>query len=245
MNHPLLFGSLFSGVGGVDLGFQRAGLECRWQVEIDEHAQRILAKHWPHVTRFGDVRACGRHNLTAVDVIAGGFPCQDISKAGYHRGLSGERSGLWREFVRIIGEVRPPYVFVENVAALLNRGMGRVCGDLAALGYDADWSVISACALGAPHTRERLFIVAYADGLYGKAGVGSVSDGAPSHESTDHGARVGDWVEPFSGVRGVADGVPPWVDRSLRLERLGNAVVPAVAQCGAERILAHARGVLA
>lgn len=167
----LTFGSLFSGIGGIDLGLERAGMTCSWQVEIDEYATQVLAKHWPHVTRFRDVRDCGARNLSTVDVLAGGFPCQDISGAGRRAGITGERSGLWTEFARIVRELQPRYVLVENVAALLyplrRNGtiepapIGRVLGDLASCGYDAQWQIISATAVGAPHLRERVFIVAY------------------------------------------------------------------------------------
>src|SRR6476661_6834913 len=129
----LTFGSLFAGIGGIDLGLERAGMRCAWQVEIDDYATRVLAKHWPDVTRFRDVRSVGAHNLTPVDLLAGGFPCQDISDAGKRAGIEGARSGLWSEFARLIGELRPRYVLVENVTALLRRGMGTVLGDLAAL----------------------------------------------------------------------------------------------------------------
>lgn len=168
----LTFGSLFSGIGGIDLGLERAGLVCKWQVEIDEYARRVLAKHWPKVLRWEDVRtfppSCGEQGCTTcfepwkVDLICGGFPCQDISNAGtVQTGLEGERSGLWFEFARIIRLVRPAFVLVENVPALLARGMGRVLGDLAASGYDAEWDCLPAGAFGAPHERDRLFIVAY------------------------------------------------------------------------------------
>lgn len=157
----LTFGSLFAGIGGIDLGLERAGMRCAWQVEIDDYATKVLAKHWPDVTRFRDVRECGKHNLSRVDLIAGGFPCQDISDAGKQAGIEGERSGLWAEFFRIICELRPRFVLVENVAALTHRGMGRVLGDLAAGGYDAEWQILSAESVGAPHIRERVFIVAY------------------------------------------------------------------------------------
>ncbi len=158
----LTFGSLFSGIGGMDLGLERAGMRCAWQVEIDEYARRVLAMHWPDTARFADVRAVGAAELQRVDCIAGGFPCQDISNAGKRAGIDGERSGLWAEFARIIREVRPRYVLVENVAALLGRGLERVLGDLAASGFDAEWDCIPAAALGAPHRRDRLFLVAYA-----------------------------------------------------------------------------------
>lgn len=157
----LTFGSLFAGIGGFDLGFERAGMVCKWQVEIDDYANRVLAKHWPTVHRERDIRQCGKHNLEAVDVICGGFPCQDISYAGLGAGLDGERSGLFFEAIRVVRELRPRVVVLENVAALLTRGLDRVLGTLAEIGYDAEWHCIPAAYVGAPHIRERVFIVAY------------------------------------------------------------------------------------
>jgi DNA (cytosine-5)-methyltransferase 1 len=159
----LTIGSLFSGIGGLELGLEGAGLgPTLWQVERDPYCQEVLSKHWPSATRFDDVRGVGTGTLQPVQLICGGFPCQDISVAGKRAGLAGERSGLWREFARIVGELRPPFVLVENVAALLERGaLGSVLGDLAALGYDAWWDCLPAAALGAPHQRDRLFLLAY------------------------------------------------------------------------------------
>jgi DNA (cytosine-5)-methyltransferase 1 len=154
-------GSLFAGIGGFDLGFERAGFKTAWQVEIDPYCQKVLAKNFPEAERFGDIRECGSHNLKPVDVICGGFPCQDISNAGLRVGIEGERSGLWKHYARIISELRPKYVLVENVAALLGRGMGVVLGDLATIGYDAEWEVLSAADVGAPHLRERIWVLAY------------------------------------------------------------------------------------
>jgi DNA (cytosine-5)-methyltransferase 1 len=159
-----MHGSLFSGIGGFDLGFRRAGIETVWQVEIDEYCRRVLARHFPDARRFTDVREVGGQNLPSVDILSGGFPCQDISNAGKRAGIDGERSGLWSEYARIIRELRPRYVVVENVAALLGRGMERVLGDLAACGYDAEWQSIRASDVGAPHRRERIWIVAYPAG---------------------------------------------------------------------------------
>jgi site-specific DNA-cytosine methylase len=113
-------GSLFAGIGGFDLGFTRAGFDVSWQVEIDSWCRKVLAKHFPESERFEDVRTVGKHNLSRVDVIVGGFPCQDISNAGLRAGIGGERSGLWGEYARIIGELRPHFVLVENVGALLS-----------------------------------------------------------------------------------------------------------------------------
>jgi DNA (cytosine-5)-methyltransferase 1 len=160
----LTVGSLFSGIGGLDLGLERAGMQIVWQCEIDAYARRVLARHWPDVTRFRDVREVGAHHLTPVDLICGGFPCQDISEAGKKAGITGARSSLWKEFCRIVCALRPRYVLVENVAALTRRGLGVVLGDLAACGYDAEWQCLPAAAVGAPHERARLFIVAYTDG---------------------------------------------------------------------------------
>lgn len=158
----MTFGSLFFGVGGIDLGLERAGMTVRWQVEIDGFATKVLERHWPDVVRHRDVRDVGGRNLERVDCIAGGFPCQDVSLAGKGAGLAGARSGLWWEFARIAGELRPTYVLLENVPGLVNRGLEEVLGSLSELGYDAEWTVLSAAQFGAPHLRKRLFLVAHA-----------------------------------------------------------------------------------
>ena len=193
------FGSLFSGVGGMDLGLERAGLECRWQIENDPYAVRVLEKHWPDVTRYGDITEVDFGSVEPVELLAGGFPCQDLSYAGKGLGLSGPRSGLWSEFKRAVRVVGPRLVLVENVPALLGRGMGVVVGDLAALGYDVEWESVPAAALGAPHLRYRVFIVAHADesgrgGRTGQLGAGRRS------ESSDR--RIGDVADsPGVGCR--------------------------------------------
>jgi DNA (cytosine-5)-methyltransferase 1 len=155
----------FQASAAFSLGLERAGMTTVAFCEIDPFCRRVLAKHWPGVPIYDDVRDVDAARLgadgIAVDVICGGFPCQDISVAGKGAGLAGERSGLWREYARVIGELRPRYVVVENVAALLGRGLGDVLADLAALGYDAEWHCIPASAVGAPHERDRVWIVAY------------------------------------------------------------------------------------
>lgn len=143
-----------------DLGFDRAGLECLWQVEKNPYAIRVLDRHWPTVPKFTDVCTVGAE-LPKVDVIAGGFPCTDISLSGKGAGLDGKQSGLWREFRRIISLLRPRFVVVENVRALVRRGLSRILLDFAQMRYDAQWQIISAADVGAPHIRERLFLVAY------------------------------------------------------------------------------------
>lgn len=159
----MTFLSLFAGIGGFDLGLTRSGMRCVGQVEIDLWCRKVLAKHWPEVPRHDDIRTFPPTDPEQwkADVICGGFPCQDISVAGKGAGINGERSGLWSEYARIIGLLRPKFVIVENVRALVGRGLSRVLMDLAKLRYDAEWQIISAAAFGAPHIRERLFIVAY------------------------------------------------------------------------------------
>lgn len=162
-------GSLFSGIGGFDLGFERAGMRVSWQVELDPYCRAVLARHFPDAARFEDVREVGARELAPVDLVCGGFPCQDLSSAGRGAGIDGARSGLWSEFARIVRELRPRYVVVENVPALLTgkgkrweRGpIGRVLGDLAEARYDAEWACLSAGEFGAPHLRKRVWIVAY------------------------------------------------------------------------------------
>lgn len=163
-------GSLFSGIGGIDLAFSLAGFDIRFQVEIEEFPRRVLAKHaptyWPNAKRFEDVRHVGRGQLESVSVLFGGFPCQDISISGNRAGIAKHtRSGLWLEFARIIGEIRPHAVLLENADDIVSLGADVVLGDLAAMGYDALWLTLRASDVGAPHTRERWFCVAYANGI--------------------------------------------------------------------------------
>lgn len=163
---------LFSGVGGFSLGLERTGgFETAAFCEIDWYCREILDTHWPDALNHHDVRgveAAGMGFLGPIDVICGGFPCQDISLAGSGAGLAGARSGLWFEFARLIREFRPNLVLVENVSELLGRGMGVVLGSLASLGYSAWWRCIRASEVGARHGRDRVWIVAYPE-LWGMA----------------------------------------------------------------------------
>ena len=250
---------LFAGIGGMSLGLERAGFETSAFCERDGYACRILRKHWPRTPIFEDVRTLTHKRLKdhgiGVEVITGGFPCQDVSTAGKGAGLDGERSGLWREFARLIREVRPGYAVVENVAALRSRGLDRVLGDLAAIGYDAVWHCFPASALGAPHRRDRLWIVAHPHGLGRQfefrleAAEGSeLGDGrATGREAEWAGVRY-DRSRAFSSqdearsrVRRVDDGLPHHMDR---LRCLGNAVVPQVPELLARAILEHCRSLL-
>lgn len=223
----MTFGSLFAGIGGMDLGLERAGMTCSWQVEIDPFARRILAKHWPAVRRHDDVRTFppGDPDDWGVDLICGGFPCQDISFAGPGGGLDGARSGLWYEYARVIRVLRPRLVVVENVPALLVRGLDRVLGSLAEMGYDAEWGCIPAAAVGAPHIRERVFILAHSHEIRCDRTLQGIPQFAARRTGTSLHTR---WTtEPDMGR--VVDGVPSRMDVS-RLSVLGNAVVPQVAE---------------
>lgn len=161
----MTYGSLFSGVGGLDLAVEACGFgEPLWQAEKDPFCRDVLAKHWPAAKRYTDVREV-TGEAQRPEIICGGFPCQDISNAGGRAGIDGERSGLWSEYARVVRVLRPGLVFIENVAALVVRGLDRVLCDLAALGYDAEWTCLRASDVGAPHERDRLFVLAYADGI--------------------------------------------------------------------------------
>ena len=162
--NAMTHGSLFAGIGGFDLGFERAGIETVWQVEIEEFCLKVLERHFPNAKRFKDIREVGAHNLEKVDIISGGFPCTDISIAGKKAGITGKQSGLWSEMFRVIGELRPRFAVIENVPNLVKLGLDRVLIDLASIGYDAEWQIISARDLGAWHLRKRIWIVAYPQG---------------------------------------------------------------------------------
>ena len=165
------FLDLFSGIGGFHLGAQWAGLhfDGYYYSEVDPYAIKVYAKRFPSAIGLGDIAKIDGHALPKGDwIIAGGFPCQDISVAGKGAGLAGERSGLWFEYARLIGELRPRYAIMENVGALTFRGLDRVLGSLAEIGYDAEWQDIRASDVGAPHRRERIWIVAYPE-LHGRA----------------------------------------------------------------------------
>lgn len=245
---------LFSGIGGFSLGLERAGMLTVGFVEIDPYCRAVLQKHWPDVPIHDDIRT-REFQRGEADVICGGFPCQDISFAGDGAGLAGERSGLWREMFRAIRMVRPRIAIIENVAALLSRGLSTVLGDLASIGYDAEWHCIPASAVGAPHRRDRIWIIATdARSIEHKSGctpfsgalaaqlLGAYSDadriapriardfGGEEGEGSEHGDDPSglrrQWLaEP--ALDRVAYGVPYRVDR---LRALGNAVVPQVVE---------------
>jgi site-specific DNA-cytosine methylase len=160
---PLTTGSLFAGVDMMGLAVENLGGRVLWHAETDDYASRVLAKRWPGVPNLGDVR--DMHRAARVDLLTGGFPCQDLSVAGLGAGLNGARSGLWAQFARIIAGLRPQAVLIENVPVLRSRGMVRVLRDLWRAGYVAEWDCIPAAAVGAPHLRDRVWICAYRDAV--------------------------------------------------------------------------------
>jgi DNA (cytosine-5)-methyltransferase 1 len=251
---------LFSGIGGFSLGLERAGMRTVAFCEIEPYCRDVLKKHWPNVPCYTDVTDLSADRLAAdgisVDVICGGFPCQDISLAGKGAGLAGERSGLWRQYARLIGELRPSYVIVENVSALCSRGLGTILGDLAALGYDAEWHCIPASYVGAPHQRDRIWVIAYpgAQSIKGRG----VSAGrriecesqAPQTTADDHEMRQLQprwsqqdfrrwalhsasecwpvaWAEHLESLCRLDDGLSDGLDEECTLV-YGNSVVPQI-----------------
>lgn len=227
-------GSLFSGIGGLDLGLERAGMTVIWQSEIDPYASRVLAKHWPHAPNLGDITTIDWSTVERPDVLAGGFPCQDVSDAGRAAGIDGFKSGLWAHFATAIRHLRPRYVLVENVTGLLARGFGRVVGDLAASGYDAEWDCIPAAALGAPHLRARVFVLAYPRGQRRQAD-DALQAGWPE-------PQLCAWWQTEPNVDRVVDGLPRRLAGPANEHngRLGNAVVPQVAEWIGHRIMENA-----
>ena len=155
---------LFSGIGGFALAASWVwgdDLDLQGFCEIDSYCQKVLKKNFPDVPIYSDITELQPEWFDDIDLLTGGFPCQDISAAGKGEGIEGERSGLWFEMLRLISGIRPRYALIENVPMLLHRGLGRVICDLASIGYDAEWQIISAADLGAPHLRKRIWIVAY------------------------------------------------------------------------------------
>jgi len=234
--------SLFAGIGGFDLGLERTGgFKTVAFCEIDPFCRRVLAKHWPEVPCYDDVRRLSaetlRHDGNEPDCIVGGFPCQDISLAGSGEGLGGERSGLWAEFARLIGEIRPKLVIVENVAALLSRGLGDVLGDLASLGYDAEWHCIPASYVGARQLRDRVWIVAYPqrNSVQGWAPFTSQWCEEPREEQLAGLVQPCAWPT-ISSARdcGTGHGIPEGIHRN---RALGNAVVPQIPELIGRAIL--------
>lgn len=251
---------LFSGIGGFSLGLERTGgFKTVAFCEIEEFPRRILAKHWPEVPCYHDVRELTAETLRrdgiAVDVITGGFPCQDLSVAGRREGIEAARSGLWSEISRLACDIRPSFIIVENVANLISgpgdkpgRWFGRVLGDLAEIGYDAEWHCIPASAIGAPHGRDRVWIVAYpkqikrvspifnadyaTETVRANATIG-LQNGVRSEMGGPMSSIPGRWMDQPNPLR-MANGVSDWPHR---LAACGNSVVPQIPELIGHAIL--------
>lgn len=243
-SRQLTVGSLFSGIGGLDVGLERAGMRVIWQSEVDDLACAVLAKHWPDVPNLGDVTTIDWSNVERPDVLIGGYPCQPFALNGHRRGVTDERH-LWPFMADAVRVLRPRYVVAENVPGHLSLGFDVVLADLAGLGFDVEWSVVSACAMGAPHTRERLYFVAHPQG-HGWRGIWHQGPEAPlrpaghvDREPQGSGPAPYWSAVPAPSVVGMAHGVRSDVDRA-RLKAHGNAVVPQVAEWIGCRIVALA-----
>jgi DNA (cytosine-5)-methyltransferase 1 len=249
-------GSLFTGIGGFDLGLERAGFTIKWQVENNEYARQVLKKHWPSVPCHYDITTVGWDEIPPVDLVCGGFPCQPFSVAGKQRGKADDRY-LWPEVVRCLATLRPTWFLGENVPGIINLALDQVCVDLEGLGYEVWPVIIPACAVDAPHIRKRVWIVAHADterrngrsGQQRERGWGKFensgevladantgrlpeSESQPS-ETRPSGARIrpctsreSRWL-PEPAICRVANGIP---NRAHRLRGLGNAVVPQIVE---------------
>ena len=254
----MVIGELFAGIGGLGLGLERAipGARIAWQVEQNPFCRHILEKHWPEARRFEDVRTVTKEQLETVDIIAAGFPCQGASVAGKRLGLSDDRTALWWEVVRIASVLRPRYLVLENVPGLLTvsggRDFGTVLGSMAQIGYDAEWTCISASEFGAPHIRERLFIIGTTanansvdffrrnDPVLSSQKKKTKENREITYSEALRGseiARRNYWASKSSSpFCGMDDGIPKRVDR---LRALGNAVVPQCAEWIGQRIASY------
>lgn len=244
MRHTLKVLDLFSGIGGFSLGLERAGFETAAFAEADKAAQAVLRKHWPDTPIYSDVRDVTKKRLEAdgigsCNVVCGGFPCQDISLAGKRAGLEGARSGLWWEFHRIIDEFKPEVAIIENVSALRSKGLEDILQALHEIGYDAEWHCIPASHVGAPHQRDRIWIVAYpsSKGLEGPV----LDQQAIKGEPKTAFARLGNLTVPvgpnwsrYTPRLRVGDGVSRGVDR---IKQCGNAVVPHIPEAIGKALL--------
>jgi DNA (cytosine-5)-methyltransferase 1 len=244
----LTVGSLFSGIGGLDLGLERAGMKVVWHSEIDPFASKVLKKHWPDVPNHGDIKQIDWSKIERPDVICGGYPCQPFSHAGKRNGTDDPRH-LWPWVRNAISGLRPKYAILENVRGHVSMGGLSVIGDLANIGYNAEWRIISAASVGANHRRDRLIIVAHPNNTGNRT---SEHDTHKNKSATIQRREIFTFAEPcrFSSipqwwetepdVGRVADGVPNWLDR---IRGLGNAVVPQVAEVIGRMIVEHEKSI--
>lgn len=243
------FLSLFAGIGGFDIGLERAGMTCVGQVEIDPKCQAVLAKHWPDVKRFADIRAVQGDEFGHIDLICGGYPCQPFSTSGKRKGKDDVRY-LWPEMLRLIKTVKPTWVIGENVAGHITCGLDEVLNDLEKESYETRAFLLPASAIGAPHERKRVFIVANLCSGNTRKGLESITEDVHRNgkgeqaymPSTDGGSSLCDgnereklqfrhdqrtWWEIEPGVGRVVYGVPA---QPHRFKQLGNAVVPQLVE---------------
>ena len=257
MSDGFTVGSLFSGIGGIELGFERQGFKTEWFIEKEPYAQAVLKKRFPGTVIYEDVTEINFRTVPKVDVLTGGFPCQDISVAGKQVGIKGSKSSLWRYYCEAIRILRPRFALIENVSMLVVQGLNAILSDLAKIGYNAEWYNISASSVGAPHPRERIFIIAYPNGNRepdvsfnegeGQGFLGEVSNPAserlqrrpePEVPTTSRKEREQqftgeDWWGSEPELDRVANGIPCRMDR---IKCLGNAVVPQCAEVFAKAI---------
>jgi DNA (cytosine-5)-methyltransferase 1 len=237
---------LFSGIGGFSLAAKELGIETLQFVEINDYCCQILRKNFPPIPIHREIRTF-HANPNQFDLITGGSPCQDLSLAGKRAGIAGSRSGLWYEMLRVIDEAKPRFVVWENVkGAFYTGGLTEVLQGLCQLGYRFDVEILSAAAVGAPHLRERIFVVAYSSSLCGQAPPWSdqirsqIAAVTNSHRIAGIRAGQGNQtiLAPWSSVEPPICGVAHGLSRRLdRLAALGNAVVPAVAAIALQRVL--------
>lgn len=224
----MTYGSLFSGIGGLDLGLDRAGMKCLWQCEIGDYQSKVLEKRFG-VTNLGDITKVDWNEVEKPNLVCGGFPCQDISHAGKKTGITGSRSRLFFEFIRCVRCLRPENVLVENVSALLVRGMGTVLWEFSRIGYDAEWGVLSSAGVGKNHQRRRVFIYAYPNSGNASKEWATLGRGgrlSSSFNATEPYVVSRNQTTQEPGIHRVANGIPNQLDR---LTGLGNAVDPHVA----------------
>lgn len=230
----LTVGSLFSGIGGLDLGLERAGMEVIWQSEIDPYACKVLSKHWPAVVNHGNIKDIQWGDIVRPDVICGGYPCQPFSLAGPDRKGEQDPRHLWPWVRESISVLRPRYAILENVQGHLTLGGTTVIKEITDLGYDCEWRVVSASSVGAHHRRNRVVIVAYPRSIgRPRRGFAFESD---NEEIRRHGIRSAEYWSDEPRVGRMAHGIPHRVDR---LKGLGNAVVPQMAELIGRMVIDH------
>lgn len=233
MIDQLEFISVFAGIGGLDLGLERAGMKCVAQIEINPFCQRVLTKHWPNVPKFGDIRNVGKnkkYQLPSADLIVGGYPCQPYSYSGQRRSADDDRH-LWPEYFRLINELNPAWVVGENVPGITTTILDDVLSDLARIGYSTAVFIIPACAVNALHKRDRVFTISHSDQVSISSRVGIQRKHTTAQKSV-FSPRPGESLERAreatrAAYTRVANGLPNRVDR---LAALGNAVYPGVGE---------------